>query len=346
MGIFSKKVDYTVSQTGISSSEEIMIGGIRQTILIQAEDQTKPVLLILHGGPSMPLPGVSSKGRDYTIVTNTRELVKHYVLVYWDQRGTGKSYRHDIPGESMTVSQFVSDANELTDYLRTRFKHPKIFLAAHSWGSTIGLELVTTFPDKFYSYVGLSQVVSWTENDRLSLEWTKAEAKRRGHTKALVELESVGEPPFVESFQQWGVLRKWQRKFNTLIYSDDVIKHPGLMNVTKAMFQSDEYSLKDIYNTYYKGFKLVYTDSFIKELAANNFMESVQKVAIPITFIHGMKDYHVHGQLVKTYYDQLNAREKRLLWVDKSAHLFHPDDTKLIEKYLIEQLRHRKLVSK
>lgn len=335
-----KKRDYGISDNGLSSVEKVCLGGVDQCILIQAEDPGKPVLLMIHGGPSLPLPGVSSKGRDYTIVTNTRQLVKKFVVVFWDQRGTGKSYSKSIPQDTMNIEQFVSDAEELTDYLRNRFKQNKIFLASHSWGSTVGLSLAARSPDKFYSYTGFSQIVSWTENDKLALEWIKQEAKRRGNSKALKELESVGKPPFTESFRQWSILRKWQRKFNTLIYTDEHIKHPGLMGVTKTMFQSEVYTFKDIFNTFYRGFKLVYSQRFIEELAANNFMETVKEIDLPVTFIHGSKDYHVNGSLVEQFYEKLNAKHKRMIWASKSAHAFHPDDSRLNEQYLIEELRH------
>ncbi|QBP42042.1 serine aminopeptidase domain-containing protein [Paenisporosarcina antarctica] len=128
----------------------------------------------------------------------------------------------------MTFSQFVSDTGELTDYLIKRFNKEKIFLAGHSWGSLIGLKTVSENPEKFYSYIGLSQIVSWTENDRLGLLWTKKEAKIRNNKKAMHELNSVGEPPFNKNFKQWGVLRKWQQRFGTIIHSDELIKGPSL----------------------------------------------------------------------------------------------------------------------
>ncbi|QBP42043.1 hypothetical protein [Paenisporosarcina antarctica] len=86
----SKKSDFISTENGISEINSIKIGGINQSILIQGEDSAKPILLFLHGGPSLPLPGVSSRGSNYTIVTNTKELVKHFIVVFWDQRGTGE----------------------------------------------------------------------------------------------------------------------------------------------------------------------------------------------------------------------------------------------------------------
>lgn len=341
MKFFSKKHDFIIGEHGISTVDTVTIGGIDQTILIQGVDVTKPVLLLLHGGPSLPLPGVSSRGYDYTIVTNTRQLVKHYILVFWDQRGTGKSYHKSIRQDSMSVAQFVSDTIELTDYLRKRFDQDKIFLAGHSWGSIMGLMAIDRHPEKYYSYVGISQVINWTDNDRLGLNWAKKEAKKRSNNKALAELHAVGEPPFIESFEQWAVLRRWQRKFGTLVYTDKHIKHPGLSKITLDMLRSTEYSLKDMFNTFYRGFQLVYTYDFINDLPQIDFTRSTPKVDIPVTFIHGTKDVHVHGLLVEQYLEGLDtAHGKCMIWLDKSGHAFHPDDTIEIERLLIEELQY------
>ncbi|ARK30595.1 alpha/beta fold hydrolase [Halalkalibacter krulwichiae] len=209
----------------------------------------------------------------------------------------------------------------------------------------IGLQLIHLYPEKYHSYIGVSQIINWVENDRLALTWAKGQAKKRNHKKALEELTEVGQPPFVESFEQWGILRKWQARFNSMIYSDAKkgVKHPGYLSVIKVLISSKDYSLKDIYNSFYKGFKLIYTIDFINELPNIDFLTMVKKVEVPITFIHGKHDFHVSSKLVETFYNEIDARMgKRFLWMDKSAHIFHPDDTKKIESVLIEELKYVK----
>jgi len=76
----------------------------------------------------------------------------------------------------------------------------------------------------------MSQIINWTENDKLSYEWLKKEAIKRNDKKALKELEEVGVPPYTDCYKQWDVLRKYWMKYNTMIYSDKKIKHPGLFN--------------------------------------------------------------------------------------------------------------------
>lgn len=56
MKIIKNKRDFAIGENGISSVEQVHIGGVDQSILIQAENSKNPILLIIHGRPSMPLP--------------------------------------------------------------------------------------------------------------------------------------------------------------------------------------------------------------------------------------------------------------------------------------------------
>lgn len=336
---FFYKPDYKIPTEGIDQIDKVTIGGVKQQILIQSYSKNNPVILFLHGGPSMPLPGVSSRGKDYTIVTNTKKLVQHYTVVFWDQRGTGKSYHDDIPKETMNFWQFVHDADELIDYLRSKFNQDKIYLVGHSYGSLIGIYLAHQSPEKLHSYVGMSQIISWTENDKLCFKWAKDEANRRNDVKALKELDSIGEPPYVNSYKQWGVLRKYQIKYSSMIYSDNKVKHPGLFKITLDMLISKDYRFKDAMNAFYKGHKLIYTDEFIKDIPTYNVKKDIRGLKVPVTFIHGRKDVHVHDELLLEYIHSLEMNQKpRVIWSEKSSHIFHPDDTALIEKILIEEI--------
>ncbi|TLS35035.1 alpha/beta fold hydrolase [Pseudalkalibacillus caeni] len=338
MKILSFKREFSVGEEGISETKTIIIGGIPQTILIQTANRHNPVLLFLHGGPSMPLPGVCCRSQEYTGVLTTKELVKHFTVVFWDQRGTGKSYRSDTPASSFHVRQFIEDTNELIDYLRNTFQQEKIVLAAHSWGTVLGLHLAYEKPEKLYAYIGVSQIINWAENDRLCREWALKEAYRRNNKKAIQELEGVGEPPYLESFEQWGTLRRWLLRFNSMIYTDTTVKHPGMAGMAKIMLRSPDYSLGDIVNSLYRGFKLSYTQRMIEDLSGINFFKEDAKLEIPVYFIHGKKDVHVNGKLVEEYLNKVEAPNgMQLHWVEKSSHLFHPDDARIIEQLIIQK---------
>lgn len=69
------------------------------------------------------------------------ELEKHFVVVNWDQPGSGKSYYAEKT-KDITVQTYIQDGYALTEYLKDRFSLDKIYLLGESWGSALGIFLV------------------------------------------------------------------------------------------------------------------------------------------------------------------------------------------------------------
>lgn len=331
--------DFTIPDSGLNVIEQIEIGGIPQSILIQSENPMNPVLFFVHGGPSMPVPGVCCRGADYVLITTTKQLVKHFTVVYWDQRGTGKSYAKHMNKETMHVQQFVEDAEEVTDYLRKRFSQTKIHLAGHSWGTVIALKLASLRPDKFLSYTAFSQIVSWVENDKLCRAWLLDEAKKTNNQRMLKELINAGEPPYTEGFKQWSVLRKWLIKNNSMFHDAGDKSSASMMRAMKIMLKSPDYSILDIYHSLYSGFKLAYSERMLQDLNTFNYEIDIPKLEIPVMLIHGSQEKHVMPELVVRYYDKLDAPQgKKLFWSEKSSHAFHVEDAVRNEQLLLEHI--------
>jgi hypothetical protein len=109
----------------IAVMEKVNLGGSEQWITIRGKDVNKPVLLYLGiGGPG-------AGGFPASALT-LAPLEEHFVVVNWDQPGTGKSY-DAAPIATLTVERFVSDAHELTQLLRARFHQDKIYVLGLSW---------------------------------------------------------------------------------------------------------------------------------------------------------------------------------------------------------------------
>jgi pimeloyl-ACP methyl ester carboxylesterase len=329
-----KRSHSATSPKGISSVESITIGGINQSILIQTQDLTKPVLLILHGGPAMPAPGVGFRSVDYAYATTTSELMKHYVLIFWDQRGTGKSFHTDISEQSMNIEQFISDANELVDYLRDRFQTEKIYLGALSWGSVVGLNLVARYPEKFHAYAGMAQIVNWSESDKLCYEWNLNRAKETNNQKAIRELTNAGAPPYHE-VEKWLVLRKWNLLQGAMVYEDENIKAPVFKHYIRTVLTSPDYTLSDVIRTFSK-IKASYPQQMIDDFSKIDFLTTVPKLDVPVYFFHGRHDKNISGVLTEHYYNRLMApKGKHFVWLENSSHMFYPEDARIVEKQLI-----------
>jgi pimeloyl-ACP methyl ester carboxylesterase len=121
----------------------VTINGVKLMFLIRGRDESKPVLLHLHGG--------AGHSRIPFAHAATDRLVNDCIVVYYDQRGAGLSYDESIPKSTMTISQMVEDTKAVTDYLKKRFNKKKIFLLGHSWGSRLGVLVVQKYPDDYSS---------------------------------------------------------------------------------------------------------------------------------------------------------------------------------------------------
>ena len=131
--------DASYALSSINKQEAVEIGGIKQWIGMKGNNDHHPVLLFLHGGP-----GNSSMRYGDRF---TSELQKHFVVVQWDQRGSGKTAKLNSSNQSITVALMVSDAIGMINYLRARFSKEKIYLMGHSWGGFLGLMVATNHPD-------------------------------------------------------------------------------------------------------------------------------------------------------------------------------------------------------
>lgn len=325
-----------ISPNGYCYTETLTLGGIDQSILVQAQNKGKPVLLVLHGGPGMPFPGVSCRSVENIFQVTTSKLMENFTLIYWDQRGTGKSYNNRIDKHSMNINQLISDANELVDNLREKFKVKKIYLAGISWGSVIGLNLAKQFPNKFFAYFGLAQIINWAESDKLFYPWAVEYAKSIHNRKAIDELKEIGYPPYDDSAKRWNVLRKWLMQFNGYIYKDSsVINPPNPISSIKPLLTSPDYTIKDVLNTF-KGMSLAYSDEMISDISKIDFFK-INEIEIPVLFFHGRHDKVCNVNLMEQFFDQLNAPlGKNIIWLDNSAHFFYSDDAKKVEEIIIK----------
>jgi pimeloyl-ACP methyl ester carboxylesterase len=199
----------------IAEIRYLRIGGIDQWTLIRGERATNPPLVLLHGGPGM-------SETSFFRVCNA-SLEESFTVVYWDQRGTGKSYNRRIPGASMTVEQFVSDLDELVTYVRTRIGATKVSLFGHSWGSALGVLYAARFPQKVAVYVGSGQYGDWAAAEAASYAFALAEAQRRTNRKALQQLRAIGPPPY--GARQLLKERTWIQQLRRPALSEGAVDH-------------------------------------------------------------------------------------------------------------------------
>ncbi|MHC4154171.1 MAG: alpha/beta fold hydrolase [Planctomycetota bacterium] len=311
---------------GISSLEEITLGGLKQWIFIRGTDQKNPVLIFLHGGPGAPAPGMSSSRK------LDAELIKNFTVVHWDQRGAGKSYNSDIPVKCMTIDTLVEDCNELIEYLKNRFNTQKVFIVAHSSGSVIGIKTAHKYPEKIYAYVGVGQIINDYEQLKISYNFIVEEAKKSGDVKIQDAIKEIGPPPY-DTAEKLYEMQNYIFRFGGVIH-DNSNKQIG--SLLFSFLTSPEYSVSEGFeNLMMKGFYFS-VSAMWDEIKNINITKEIQSIEVPVYFFEGKYDMATPTVLVQKFLESLNAEKgKELVVFENSAHMPMVEEKERYEDLLV-----------
>jgi proline iminopeptidase len=91
--------------------------------------------VVLHGGPGM--------WHD-ELFPFFDDLASDHLVVFYDQRGNGKSSMREMTPDDFTVDWLVSDLEEL----RRMWGFDRINVVGHSWGGLLAMYYATEYPDR------------------------------------------------------------------------------------------------------------------------------------------------------------------------------------------------------
>lgn len=285
---------------GIATMEKVTLNGSEQWITIRGQDRRKPVILYLGiGGPGA--------GGFPATVTSLAPLEEHFVVVNWDQPGTGKSY-HARPIASLTVDQIVEDGRALTELLRARFDQEKIYLMGLSWGTILGTKLVHRYPELYRGYLGIGQMVNTTENDRIGYELSLQVAGDRGDAGTAEALRRNGPPPYSGP----GMALKYAAYNNVLFEHMGNARLEIVLTVVPQLAR--EYGFVDRLN-FDRGLVESFTVLY-PQLRDLDFTREAARVRVPMFFLAGRNDVNAVVALLERYVDILDAPHKEIIWLD------------------------------
>jgi len=290
----------------IAELREIELNGRKQWISLRGWDINAPVLLFLAGGPG---------GTQMAAVRHElAELEKHFVVVNWDQPGSGKSYYAEKI-EAITPQTYIEDGYALTAYLKERFGQEKIYLMGESWGSALGIFLVNKYPESYHAFIGTGQMVDFVETERLDYAKALEIAQAQGDTDLIKRLEANGEPPYYGK----DVTRKSAVYLNYL--SAYMANNPDIDNSgynTLRDICSSEYGLLDKIN-FFRGIVNTFNHVY-QQLYSMDLRTDYPKLEVPVFFFLGRHDVNAPIQLAEEYAKVLEAPDKGIIWFERSGH--------------------------
>jgi pimeloyl-ACP methyl ester carboxylesterase len=292
-----------------SISEKIFvnINGVEQGMFIKGKDINNPVLLYLHGG--MP---------DYFLTEKyPTGLEDAFTVVWWEQRGSGMSYSPDIPRETMTIEQMISDTLEVTNYLRNRFHKEKIYLMGHSGGTFIAIQAAARAPEFYYAYIGVAQMSYQLKSEELAYNYMLEQFKKNGNKEMVGKLEAAPVTLTGGTPDAYRALR------DPAMHSLGIGTTHDMNSVLTGIFipslQSREYTLSEKFHTWTakakSGIAVLWND-----MSATDLSKEVTELTIPVYFFEGIYDYTCSYTLAKEYFEQLKAPIKGFYTFEQSAH--------------------------
>ena len=313
----------------INSFRKIKIGGIDQWILIRGTDNLKPLLLIVQAGPGFPLIHEA----DY--FEKKLNLENHFVCIYWDQRGCGKSYSKNISPDSLTLKQMVADTNDVTAYLKQQFNTDKIFIVGFSLGGTIAALSAYQIPENYHAVFVVGIDVKMDEAEHYAYNFALQEAYKRNNQKAIKELLKIGAPPHT-SEKEFLMRVKWITNFGGINRNETY--NSILMSTIKNLLFSPEYNLRDIIRTI-QG--MTFTQKhLLPRLAQLDLFKEISQMQTPIYFLQGVYDAASPYQTVYNFYEKLNApKVKQFITFEDSAHMPHYEEPEKFLTLLIETMK-------
>jgi pimeloyl-ACP methyl ester carboxylesterase len=292
----------------LSERVTVEIGGIPQSMIIQSVDPANPVLLFLHGGPGMTEFFME---QDYPT-----GLERHFTMVWWEQRGAGMSFSADIPPETMTTDQMISDTVEVADYLRDRFGQDRILLLGHSWGSYLGIQVAAKAPDRFIAYVGMAQIVHQLRSEVMAHDYLLDAYRTRGDMGMVRKLEAA--PVSMEH----GLSPAWMRLRDAAMHGAGVGHTRDIDSVVTGIFlpvwRVRAYTLMDKINVW-RG-KLWSRPFFWEDLLRDDLSRRLTEFELPVFFFVGRYDQTANPDLSRAYFDAIDAPVKGFYVFGNSSH--------------------------
>lgn len=287
----------------IAQAAYLRIGGIEQWVMLRGANVANPVLVLLHGGPGFPETNLFRYFNS--------SLERTFTLVYWEQRGAGKSFASNLPESEMTIERFVRDLDELVDSVCTRLNKRRVAILGHSWGSALGTLYAARYPEKLSAYVGTGQIGDLQASELSSYAFVVGEAERRGNRRALKQLRAIGKPPYTS--KTIGIERRWLMRFVGLM------RGKTTWQAIRALRGSAEASLLHVPNVLRGAMFSLRT--MWSELSRLNLEVLVPELKMPVFFFIGRHDHQVAAETSLAYFNKIIAPAKHFVWFEDSAHM-------------------------
>lgn len=305
----------------ISEQGYVSIGGIQQWIATRGDDDAKPAILYLHGGP----------GEAQSPFLQTFAPWEHdFTVVNWDQRGAGKTFEKN--GEAtpdLTLDRLAADAVDVTRYALNRLGKRKLILVGQSFGTILGLMAVKRAPELYYAFVGTGQVV----NNALTMEYRERWAREQAvatHDEAGLKMLNDVQALSVNDWKRIGASRKWMMSPSDQEYLKLQADFAGAPDHPKPEAQA-----------WVKGYGFESSKVGNESIAFDALTEALS-LPVPFVLIQGQEDHVTPFEPARAYWEAVHSPGKAFAAIDGGHYACFTDSGQFLtamRKYVLALVR-------
>ena len=308
----------------IDLREPVQLGASTQWIRIRGANARNPLLLLVQMGPGLPMIN------EVPAFDRALSLEDDFTVIYWDQRGCGRSLRSADAAREQNLQAMVGDTERLLALLCDRFDRPAV-VAGFSMGATIAALATARRPDLVAALVTVGMDIDGPAAEDGAYQFALATARARNNRRAVRQLEAIGPPPHLEP-RQFATRARWAANFGGVrtghTYSSMA---RGLL---ASLLRSPDYSLPDTVRAI-RGITAAQA-ALLPELAALDLTRTLPRLDTPIVMAQGRHDQIAPPSAAERYAASLEAPHKQLVWFEHSAHMPHLEEPERFRQLLAQ----------
>ena len=308
----------------IDTLEPIELGGTTQWIRTRGQDDSNPVLLMIQQGPGLPM---LNEARHFGRALG---LEQEFTVVYWDQRGCGRSLRDGRGQSEISLDRMAQDAASLLEVLRDR-SGGECYVVGFSFGATVGATAAAQRPDVVRALVAVGMDVDGEAAADGAYDFAVQTAREQGNKRAARQLEAAGPPPHLTA-KQFSTRVRWASTFGGVTTGETY--GSIARGLVASLLRSPDYSLGDVVRTL-RGVSAT-QGALLSELAFMDLVHSLPVVDAPIVMVQGRLDQVAPGEAAQRYFDQLSAPSKQLIWFEHSTHTPHLEEPDQFRRLMLQ----------
>jgi pimeloyl-ACP methyl ester carboxylesterase len=294
--------------------EPVQLGGSTQWIRIRAATTRNPLLLLVQQGPGLPMLNEAHR------FERVLSLADDFTVIYWDQRGCGRSLRSATALSELSIQTMVGDTQRLLAMLCDRFDRPAV-VAGFSMGATLAALATARRPELVATLVTVGMDIDGAAAGKSAYEFALATAQARKVRRAIRQLQAIGPPPHLEP-KEFATLERWAANFGGVRSGQTY--NSMVRGLLLSLLRSPDYSLADAVRTF-QGITAAQA-ALLPELAALDLTRALTRLNSPVVMVQGRHDQVAPASSAARYAELLEAPSKQLVWFEHSAHMPHLEE--------------------